>query len=90
MAALTTIAAVGLGISAVSAGVGMYQSNEAKKDAEALANQENARIGAENKIALEKRKSLIDKQRRQIGAGSGYTTNPTGSIGIDTNEGLLG
>lgn len=88
MAALTTTLAISAGLTALSTGYGMHQSQQAKKTAKGQASAEQARIAEADKVALGERKELIDKQRRQIGAGNKYNTNPTGATGIQ--EGLLG
>jgi hypothetical protein len=91
MAALSTVAAVGLGISAASAGYQAYQSNKAQNEAEKQAKMEQQRIQKQKQTALKKRKTLINQQRRQLTGGA--STNPTGAVGLPTtniNEGLLG
>ena len=80
--------AIALGLTALTTGVSMHESTMNKKTAKGEAFAEQQRIAEENRNALDTRIEGIDKQRRQIGAGSKYETNSTGQTG--TFEGLLG
>lgn len=91
MAAVSTMAAIGLGLTAASQGYQAYQSSKARDIAEAQAREEKARVQKQQEQALKKRKTLINQQRRQLTGGK--STNPTGATGLpntNINEGLLG
>ncbi len=90
MAAATSIA-MGL-IAAASAGYGAHQSHQATKSAKSAARDEQARLAEASKEALKERKSLIDKQRKQlVGGEGGYRTGLTGGgMSQDDMGGLLG
>jgi len=87
MAAMT-----GSTLAALTPVFGIYQADQARKEAKEAARSEEQRIKQQKEEALKKRKSLVDKQRRQI-SGSGFDINPTGSTGLSggsVNQGLLG
>lgn len=70
-------------IGAISGGISAYNSYESGKQAKAQAKAQNEIIKQNQKVALDKRKTMIDEQRENYLAGIGEsTTSFTGSSGV--------
>lgn len=78
-----TLAIVSGIVGAISGGISAYNSYESGKQAKKQAKAQNEIIKQNQKLALDKRKTMIDEQRENYLAGIGEsTTSFTGSSGI--------